>query len=106
VLPLAHWISTIQDPPIPQWLAYYGAAAVLVLSFAALGARWRSPLLERDHLRRLLRMPRVALRVLFGSVGFGLFVLVFAAALVGERSVGSNTPWPGTRALEESSEGR
>jgi hypothetical protein len=46
-------------------------------------------------------MPRVALRVLFGSVGFGLFVLVVAAALVGERSVGTNTPWPGTRALEE-----
>jgi hypothetical protein len=90
LLPLAHGINTIQDPPIPQWLAYYGAAAVLVLSFAALGALWRSPLLEREHLRGLLRVPRAALRVLFGAIGFGLFVLVFTAALVGERSVGTN----------------
>ena len=89
-LPLAHGIGNIQDPPIPQWLAYYGAAAVLVLSFAALGALWRSPLLEREHLRRLLRVPRAALRVLFGAIGLGLFVLVFMAALVGERSVGTN----------------
>jgi hypothetical protein len=90
LLPLAHGIGNIQDPPIPQWLAYYGAAAVLVLSFAALGALWRSPLLEREHLRSLLRLPRAALRVLVGAIGFGLFVVVFAAALVGERSVGTN----------------
>jgi hypothetical protein len=90
LLPLAHGIGNIQDPPIPQWLAYYGAAAVLVLSFAALGALWRSPLLEREHLRSLLHVPRAALRVLFGAIGFGLFVVVFAAALVGERSVGTN----------------
>jgi hypothetical protein len=90
LLPLAHGIGNIQDPPIPQWLAYYGAAAVLVLSFAAPGALWRSPLLEREHLRSLLRLPRAALRVLVGAIGFGLFVVVFAAALVGERSVGTN----------------
>jgi hypothetical protein len=89
-LPLAHGIGNIQDPPVPQWLAYYGGAAVLVLSFAALGALWRSPILEREHLKRLLRVPRSALRVLFGAIGLALFVVVFAAALVGERSVGTN----------------
>ena len=89
-LPLAHGIGNIQDPPVPQWLAYYGGAAVLVLSFAALGALWRSPLLQREHLKGLFRVPRSALRVLFGAIGFGLFVLVFTAALVGERSVGTN----------------
>jgi hypothetical protein len=90
MLPVAHGIGGIQDPPIPQWLAYYGAAAVLVLSFAALGVLWRSPLLEREHLRGLLRIPRSLVRVLLGAIGFGLFVLVFAAALVGERSAGTN----------------
>ena len=90
LLPLAHGIGSVQDPPIPLWLAYYGAAAVLVLSFAALGALWRTPLLEREHLRRLVRVPTAALRVLLGALGLGLFVVVFAAALVGERSVGTN----------------
>ena len=70
MLPLAHGIGGIQDPPIPQWLAYYGAAAVLVLSFAALGVLWRSPLLEREHLRSLLRLPRTLLRVLLGADRF------------------------------------
>ncbi len=90
VLPLAHGIGSVTDPPIPQWLAYYGAAAVLVLSFAALGALWRVPLLERDGFRPLLRFPRSALRVLLGAIGLALFFVVFMAALVGERSVGTN----------------
>jgi hypothetical protein len=90
LLPLAHGIGSVQDPPIPMWLAYYGAAAVLVLSFAALGALWRTPILQREHLRRLVRVPRAALRIVLGALGLGLFVVVFVAALVGERSVGTN----------------
>ena len=90
LLPLAHGIGSVQDPPIPMWLAYYGGAAVLVLSFAALGALWKSPVLERERLRSLVRVPAAALRVLLGALGLGLFVVVFAAALVGERSVGTN----------------
>jgi hypothetical protein len=73
-----------------MWLAYYGAAAVLVLSFAALGALWRTPLLQRERLRSLVPIPTVALRILLGALGLGLFVVVFGAALVGERSVGTN----------------
>ena len=87
---LAHGIGSVQDPPIPMWLAYYGGAAVLVLSFAALGALWKTPRLERERLRALFPIPMAALRVLLGALGLGLFVLVFAAALVGERSVGTN----------------
>ena len=34
--------------------------------------------------------PSAALRVLLGALGLGLFVVVFVAALVGERSVGTN----------------
>jgi hypothetical protein len=90
LLLLAHGIGGVQDPPIPMWLAYYGGAAVLVLSFAALGALWKAPLLERERLRGLVTVPAAALRVLFGALGLALFVVVFAAALVGERSVGTN----------------
>ena len=87
---LAHGIGSIQDAPIPLWLAYYGAAAVLVLSFAALGALWRSPVLDREHRRPLVRFPGGVIRVVLGVVGVALFLLVFAAALGGERSVGTN----------------
>ena len=90
LLPLAHGLGGIQDPPIPQWLVYYGGAAVLVLSFAALGALWKTPRLEREHSRSLSRIPTAPVRVLLGALGLGLFVVVFAAALVGERSVGTN----------------
>lgn len=90
LLPLAHGIGNVQDAPTPQWLAYYGGAAVLVLSFAALGALWKTPRLERERLRPLVPLPDAALRVLLGALGLFLFVVVFAAALVGERSVGTN----------------
>jgi hypothetical protein len=89
-LPLAHGIGSVQDPPIPSWLAYYGAAAVLVLSFAALGALWRTPRLERQNARPLLRFPVRLFRILAGTFGVALFVLVFVSALVGERSAGTN----------------
>ena len=90
LLPLAHGIGGIQDPPIPMWLAYYGGAAVLVLSFAALGALWKTPRLELERLRPLFPLPATALRVILGALGLALFAVVFAAALVGERSVGTN----------------
>ena len=90
LLPLAHGVGGVTDPPIPLWLAYYGGAAVLVLSFAALGILWRTPRLEGDRRRGLFRLPSGLLRVLVGALGFGLFVVVFVAALVGERSAGTN----------------
>jgi hypothetical protein len=88
-LPLAHGIGGVTDPPIPMWLAYYSAAAVLVLSFAALGALWKRPMLENESRRPLLERT-TALRIVFGTIGFGLFLVVFFAALAGERSSGTN----------------
>jgi hypothetical protein len=85
-----HGIGGVKDLPIPIWLFYYGAAAVLVLSFAALGILWRRPLLDDDTRRPLFRLPVRPVRILLGIVGFALFALVFAAALVGERSAGTN----------------
>jgi hypothetical protein len=85
-----HGIGGVKDLPIPIWLFYYGAGAVLVLSFAALGMLWRRPVLDEDTGRRLFRLPLLPLRIVLGVVGFATFALVFAAALIGERSAGTN----------------
>jgi len=87
---VAHGIGGVKDLPIPIWLFYYGAAAALILSFAALGLLWRRPLLEGDTGRPLFRLPVRPLRFFLGTLGLALFVLVFLAALVGERSAGTN----------------
>jgi hypothetical protein len=95
-LPLGHGLGGVQDLPVPGWLFYYGAALVLILSFVALWALWKRPLLaERsrgrplpDGLERVLRSR--ALRALVGAVSLALFVLVWLAALIGDTSPDEN----------------
>jgi hypothetical protein len=95
-LPLAHGIGGIKDLPVPAWLFFYAASIVLVVSFIALAVLWRRPLLEQaaaghelpDGLQRILLSG--ALRILLGVASTALFVLVAAAALVGDRHVLEN----------------
>jgi hypothetical protein len=96
---LAHGVGSVQDLPVPQWLFLYGAGVVLIASFAALAVLWRRPLLETydggrpfpGALQRVLLSP--ALRVALGALAVTLLALVFATALVGERSpVGNLAP--------------
>ncbi len=93
---LAHGIGGLRDLPVPTWLFYYGAALVLLLSFIALWALWTKPRLEQLSQGRALRgwLPRVllsrAMRIALGAIGFGLFLLVAATALVGEPSPTQN----------------
>jgi hypothetical protein len=110
---LAHGLGGIRDLPVPLWLFYYGAALVLLLSFIALWALWTKPRLEElsrgralpEALQRLLLSQ--PLRILLGSIGFGLFLVVAAAALVGDPSPTKNIAptfvyvvfWLGTVAL-------
>jgi hypothetical protein len=95
-LPLAHGLGGVQDLPVPGWLFYYGAALVLILSFVALWALWKRPLLAEKSRGRPLpeRLERVlhsrAVRVLAGAVSFALFVLVWLAAAVGDTSPDEN----------------
>jgi len=88
---LAHGLGPIKDLPVPTWLFYWGAAGVLVVSFVALGALWRQPLLARHSAGRpaagwlsgfVLSTP---LRVVVQTLSVLLFVLVFATALEGNR---------------------
>jgi hypothetical protein len=93
---LAHGLSVVKDLPLPLWLFTYGAAFVLVVSFFALGALWRRPVLEGRARGRPLpaTLQRVLLgrelRIVAGSASFALLVLIFLAALVGENSASAN----------------
>jgi hypothetical protein len=96
MIPLAHGIGAVKDLPLPLWLFYYTGAIVLVVSFVALGVLWTKPRLENSEWERPLPgwLQRVllstALRVVLGALSFGLLVLVFLAALLGEPSQGAN----------------
>jgi hypothetical protein len=95
-LPLAHGIGGIRDPVLPDWLMYYAAAIVLILSFVALGVLWRKPLLEgRDRGKPLRRRWQGLIlwagwRVLFGGFSVGLLMLIWLAALVGQPDAADN----------------
>jgi len=81
---------------VPWWLFLWGAALVLILSFVALWALWKRPLLARasrgrplpEGLERVLRS--TALRVVAGAVSFALFALVATAAVIGDTSPDEN----------------
>jgi hypothetical protein len=89
VTPLAHGIGGVRDLPVPESFFFSGAAIVLVVSFVALGALWRQPLLEAHANGRPL--PRVlqavllstVLRVVLQAFSVGLLVLLLATSLFG-----------------------
>jgi hypothetical protein len=96
---LAHGIGGRSDLPVPLWLALYGGAAAVIVSFAALGAFWREPRLVGpaagvalpEGLRTALdaRVTRTLLR------GLGLLLwgaTLAAAALGASDSAGNPAP--------------
>lgn len=93
---VAHGIGGIRDLPVPTSYFVVGAGVVLVLSFAALAALWRRPLLERHAGGRPLpaALERVllsrALRGTVGALSLALLLLVWLAAAIGERAGADN----------------
>jgi hypothetical protein len=86
---VAHGIGGIQDLPVPAWMFYWGAAAVLVVSFVLLGVLWRSPLLAaREYGRGLPAWLSGAvlgpLRIVVQALSVALFGLVWVSALFGD----------------------
>jgi hypothetical protein len=79
----AHGIEGSTDLPIPVWLFGWAAAAVLVLSFAALASLWPNPRLQGEvpH-RRLIRIPAVV-DVLAGSLGVAALAITVYAGFAG-----------------------
>lgn len=85
----AHGISQRADLPIPTWLFAWGAAVVLVASFAALAVLWRRPRLEHVPPRPALSVPP-ALEAGCGAVGIAAFVAVVWAGLAGTQTATAN----------------
>jgi hypothetical protein len=87
---IAHGIGGVRDLPVPEWLFFWGAAVVLVVSFVALGALWKRPLLSprtegRPAPEALSRVAlATVLRVALQTVSVALLVLIFAAATIGD----------------------
>jgi hypothetical protein len=91
----AHGVISPDDVPIPFWLLAAGAAAVLVVSFAALALAWPSPRLEADRWRPLpaaasrLIVNRVS-EALAGAVGVFLLAVTVWSGFNGTDQVGFN----------------
>src|SRR2546423_1295941 len=92
---VAHGIGRIRDLPIPGFFFLYGGGAVVLLSFAALGALWLEPLLERAPSVQLPpRLPRLllcrGLRFVLRALTVSFFLLVVVAAFAGARDRNAN----------------
>ncbi len=94
--PLAHGIGGIRDLPVPRYVFFYGAAGVLVVSFVALAALWRKPVLAERAAGRPFPgalqwlLLSTALRVVAGTGSFALFAFLWLGALIGKNSSGVN----------------
>jgi hypothetical protein len=77
--------------PVPASLFVFGAAAALIISFAALAVLWKEPKLEQQArgrplpLQGLLRSPAIEWFLRLASLAF--FLVVMVGALGGSRSV-------------------
>jgi hypothetical protein len=95
---LAHGLGGRSDLPVPLWLAQYGAAAALLVSFAVLAMFWRTPRLEGRAARDGRPLPvalqrfadargtRIGLRVL----GLLLAAVTVIVAAFGPNNSGTN----------------
>jgi hypothetical protein len=96
MIELAHGLGGRSDLPVPLWMAVYGGAAAVIISFAALGAFWSSPRFTGasagrelpEALQRLVdaRATRAGLRAL----GILMLAATLATAALGSRSSTSN----------------
>jgi hypothetical protein len=95
LLPVAHALVARKDLPIPAWLFAWGASIVLIVSFFALSAAWRTPRFEEEHWRplgtgfsrALLGMPA---QVLCGAIGIFLLGFSIYAGLHGTEAPDRN----------------
>jgi hypothetical protein len=90
----AHGIVQRADLPIPDWLFAWGAAIVLVVSFAALAALWPTPRLERPRWRPLGAVGRTVasapVQTLAGAAGLALLGVTIWAGLAGIQGAQDN----------------
>ena len=93
--PAAHAHGLVQraDLPIPEWLFGWGAAIVLVVSFAALAVLWPRPRLERVTCRPLpggRLLAGLPVQIATGALGVALLVVVVWAGYAGPEGSQAN----------------
>ena len=92
---LAHGVGSRSDLPVPLWLALYGAAGAILISFFALIAFWPDARLQADAGRpapsALQRLADAALiRVALRALGVALAVLMLVTAFGGAQDSALN----------------
>jgi hypothetical protein len=85
----AHGIGGATDLPIPGWLFAWGATAVLILSFVALGVLWPKAKLESMGRRFAFTLPRFA-EPLAAVAGLALTAVVVISAFAGTTDTATN----------------
>ena len=89
---LAHGLGGRSDLPVPLWLALYGGAAAVLVSFFALGAFWSTPRLTGADAGRPL--PRALAAVFESPIARGLaraFAVVMLIATLAVSALGTNS---------------
>jgi hypothetical protein len=94
-VPFAHALAAREDLPIPAWLFAWAASIVLIASFFAFAAAWRSPRFEDEHRRPLgERLSKALLslpvQVLCGLIGVFLLGVAIYAGLEGTEAPDRN----------------
>jgi hypothetical protein len=89
VILFAHGIVGRADLPIPETLFAAAAAAVLVVSFAALAAGWSQPKLAKLRGRPLFQLG-TAVEVVLGALGVFFFGLTVYAGIAGTGAQSEN----------------
>ena len=90
-MPLAHGIGGRSDLPVPLWLAMYGGAIAVLISFFALVAFWPEPKLRGERAGRpwpaaLQRFAdAAATRLALRGLGLLLAAVVLGVAWLGLR---------------------
>lgn len=92
---LAHALQPREDLPIPEWLALWGAALVLIVSFAVLAFAWQTVRLQEERWRaapewvsKTLLSP--AVQVVCGLIGVGLLGVTIYSGLEGTEAPDRN----------------
>jgi hypothetical protein len=83
----AHGLIGRSDLPLPGWMLSWGAALLLIGSFAALVLAWREPKLEEERWRPAGRISRLIVNpvteLVAGVFGVAMLVLVIVSGLDG-----------------------
>lgn len=100
MITLAHGVGTRTDLPIPAWLALWGGAIAVLVSFAVLLLFWRRPKLGGAESGRPLPMAAERVidatwfRTLLQAVALAVATLVTVVGLIGPPETPSNiAPW-------------